>query len=89
MSNSTSDDINSAIESLEQAVRQDIQDQGCIERLLIETQCTNCLQRLIDNLNGLVLKNFSLRLQMDCDDSDKCHLHSHQRYDGCKRLQGG
>jgi hypothetical protein len=84
MSNSTSDDINSAIESLEQAVIQNIQDQGCIERLLIETKCTNCLQRLIDILNGLVLKNFTLRLQMDCDDTDKCHLRSHQSNDGCK-----
>jgi hypothetical protein len=88
MSNSSSDDLNCAIESLEQVIRQNLQDQCSVERLLIETQCTNCLQRLIDFVNAFVLKNFSLRLQMDCDDSDKCHLHSHYSYDRSEVLQG-
>lgn len=69
--------INNAIRSLEEAlqltVASDSESRSSAEQLLLEVRWTNFLQNLVDILNFYSLRNFSLKLQMDCDDSDNCH----------------
>jgi hypothetical protein len=68
MNNSISADINSAMEFLRRFAREDLQTQDSTKQLLLEVKCTNSLQMLIDIVNTRILRSFSLRLQMECND---------------------
>jgi hypothetical protein len=48
--------------------REDIQSKNSVEQLLLEVELTDFIQNLINFLNTHFLKNFSFRLQMDCDE---------------------
>ena len=75
MNNAIISHINNAIQSLEEAIRFTItrNSKSSVEQLLIEVKWINCLQDLIDVINFHILKNFSLKLKLDCDDTDNCH----------------
>ena len=83
MNNSIPDNINSAIE----VIRLNLQSQSSIERLLLEVECTGCIQRLVDIVNKQVLRNFTFKLQMDHDDDDKCHQLNQHGHDSSKKNQ--
>jgi hypothetical protein len=70
MTNSNCTDINSTIESIQQVLIQDLQVRTSAEQLLLEAKCTNCIQGLVEIANVRILKNFSLKVEMECDDND-------------------
>ena len=78
MNNVIFNHLNNAIQSLEILMLNltyDSESRSSVEQLLLEVKWTNCLQNLIDVLNFHPLRNFSLKLELECDDNDNCHHH--------------
>lgn len=81
MNNVIFNHINNTIQSLEEVLRlnltNDSESRRSVEQLLLEVKWTNCLQNLIDALNFHSLRNFSLKLELESDDNDKCYHNQH------------
>jgi hypothetical protein len=83
MNNVIFNHLNNAIQSLEILqlnLTYDSESRSSVEQLLLEVKWTNCLQNLIDVVNFHPLRNFSLKLELECDDNDKYHHHIQHRY---------